>query len=383
MLRRVTFYHSLLWAKYKGLVFSRVHEHSGSREILASFVQVAETERKRTGLGGIDLSYHQYPFRLLFHGLYERVPLPRRMLALARDLIRHPCELVVLPGYDRTEYWMMLIICILLGRKRAVFCESTIHDRTRSSWKEFAKRAFFRRCDGYFCYGIRSKDYIVHYGIDEKRVNYPCQATALPHSYNADDVLREYTAKGFDATSPQFLYVGRLSAEKGLDDLLDAFHLVRLSIPNATLVLIGAGTLKQQLITRAKHLGLAQSVTFLGPKKLEEIAVHFMQSVALVLPSHSEPWGLVVNESLSYGCPVVVSDICGCVPELVVPGVTGFSFEARNVRALSESMLSVLHFASDRLGAAKNCIERVSLFGPDRAAYEILEGCNRILDGAS
>ena len=70
---------------------------------------------------------------------------------------------------------------------------------------------------------------------------------------------------------------------------------------------------------------------------MEEIGRLFERGAALVLPSHSEPWGLVVNESLSYGCPVVVSDICGCVPDLVLDGVTGYSFPVGDVPAFGGS----------------------------------------------
>jgi glycosyltransferase involved in cell wall biosynthesis len=379
MFRRVAIYHGMLWAKYKGLVFSQVHARSSTNNIVASFVQVAETDTERSLLTGIDLSYHQYPFRLLFRGSYESVGLLRLSLALAKDLIRNPCDLVVLPGYDHGEYWAMLIVCIFLRRRRAVFCDSTIYDREKHTWKEIAKRTFFRRCDGFFCYGVRSKEYILRYGVDEKRVHYRVQAAALPAGYDPLDVLRHYQATSFDANAPKFLYVGRLSIEKGLNDLLDAFNLVHATMPRASLELVGAGPLKEELITRTRELGLVNAVTFSGSKNLEEIARLLLRSAALVLPSHSEPWGLVVNESLSYGCPVVVSNVCGCVPELVIDGVTGYSFEVRDIQGLSRSMLSAALLLVDRAAVAKSCLDAISGFNPERAATQILEGCNRIL----
>jgi len=92
---------------------------------------------------------------------------------------------------------------------------------------------------------------------------------------------------------------------------------------------------------------------------------------------------LVVNESLSYGCPVVVSDLCGCVPELVIDGVTGYSFVAGDVDALSAAMISATKMLENRLAVAKQCLDAVAAFTPECAASQILDGCVRILEAHS
>src|ERR1700744_3754203 len=75
---RVAIYHNILWSKYKGVVFSRVHSDSEGKGILPSFIQIAETEEMRVGLGSVDMSYHKYPFRLLFRGSIANAPLLKR-----------------------------------------------------------------------------------------------------------------------------------------------------------------------------------------------------------------------------------------------------------------------------------------------------------------
>jgi glycosyltransferase involved in cell wall biosynthesis len=98
-----------------------------------------------------------------------------------------------------------------------------------------------------------------------------------------------------------------------------------------------------------------------------------------VLPSTSEPWGLVVNEALSYGCPVVVSNVCGCVPELVIDNVTGFQYQVGNVDQLAHRMISVAHTFLDYEVVAKKCINHIASFSPENAAQQILYGCKQIL----
>ena len=376
----VSIYHNILWSKYKGGVFSQVYVQSQARGIGTSFIQIAETDDERIALGDVDLSYHQYPFRLLFRGAYGHPSRWRRVATLVQDVLKNSSDLVVMPGYHRVEYWAMLLVCILLRRKRAVFCDSTEFDRPKTNWRELAKRVFFSGCDGFFCYGIRSKEYLLKYGAEESKIVYRCQAAALPHEYDPAKVLARYEALPRSTSKVhRFTYVGRLSIEKGLFDLLEAFATVHATASNVRLDLVGAGPLRAELMARVSELKLEHVVALLGAKTIDEIAELFTDSTASVLPSHSEPWGLVVNESLSYGCPVVVSSVCGCVPDLVVDGVTGYSFEVGDIEALSRAMLSTIEMAADRVAVARQCLAVISEYTPNRAAAQILDGCLRIV----
>jgi glycosyltransferase involved in cell wall biosynthesis len=373
---QVLIYHNILWPKHIGAVFSKLYSLSKDSGITISIVHIAETENMRANLSEVDQSYHEYPFRLLFRGSYENIGVVKLSIALVKDLLAHPSDIVVLPGYHRPEFWVMLGLCVLRRRRRLVFVDSTQYDRPIVRWKDFTKRLFFARCDGFLCYGIRSKEYVMNYGVPAAKAFPGCQATALAHEYDAAEVQRAYDATPAEAFhAPRFIYVGRLAAEKGLYDLLEAFRIVHTSQPAARLDLVGGGALQDALVAHITKLGLDEAVTLLGIRDISEFAPMFLRSVALVLPSYSEPWGLVVNESLSYGCPVVVSDRCGCVPELVVDGVTGFSFPAGNIEALSAAMLASMRLSENRSATARRCMQLMSDYSPERAAERILQGC--------
>jgi glycosyltransferase involved in cell wall biosynthesis len=378
--RSVRIYHNNLWARYKGVIFSKLFENSVRSGVSTTFIQVVETSLIRKDLGSTDRSYHQYPYKLLFSGPYESIPWYKMIASLAMDLIKNPSDLVILPGYHRPEFWAMLLICVLLRRKRAVFCDSTALDHERSPWKEKAKAYFFHRCDGFFCYGARSKEYVASYGIDPQKIYAGCQAAALAHDYDAAAIRAYYGSNSSSAASFKFVYVGRLSREKGLFDLLDAFCRVHEKNPEATLALVGSGLIEEDLRQRIRALRIESAVTLLGTKTPEEIGRLLMSSAAMILPSYREPWGLVVNEALSFGCPVVVSDICGCVPELVIDGVTGYSFRAGDVGALAQTMSNAQLLSKDRASVALRCLAVIEKFSPERAAAQILRGCITILD---
>jgi glycosyltransferase involved in cell wall biosynthesis len=381
---RVRIYHNIMWARYKGAIFSKIFALHGFFKLNVAFIHVAETSDKRMVFGPPDYSYHAYPHELLFKGSYDQIPRHRLVIALVGDILRKKCELVVIPGYDRIEHWVMLWACMALGRKRAVFCDSTAKDNVKNRFKEIAKSFFFHHCHGIFCYGTRSKEYVQSYGIDPRLIYSPCQAAALPHDYDATAVLTRYQACAQrDGESPTFLFVGRMSKEKGLEDLLAAFRRIHEYLPKAKLLLAGPESERDRLRSQALALGLEKSIGFRGNQTPDQIGELLESCTAMVLPSRREPWGLVVNEALSYGCPVVVSDICGCTPELVLNGVTGYVFPAGDVGAQCESMLQAIALNDNRLNTAKRCLEVISQYTPERAALEILKGCNQILKSTS
>lgn len=375
---RIAIYHNTLWAKYKGGVFGRLYSLAQAAGDQVRVVHIAETEGQRIGLGKVDLSYHQYPYHLLFTGSYDGQSFLRKSWSLARDIVRNPADVTILPCYDLPEYWVMLFTCMLLGRRRAVFSDSTLRDRPRTGLKEAAKRFFFAHCHGFFTYGARSKEYLLYYGVPDEKIHFRCQAAALPHDYSTAAVMQSYQTPPPEGP-PRFLYVGRLSPEKGLEDLLAAFRELLGRHPGARLELAGNGPLKDFLIQRTVELGLSESVAFLGSQNIEELAQLYMASDVLVLPSHSEPWGLVANEALSYGCPVIISDACGCAPAVVKENVTGFTFRAGVVPELTAAMSAAVTMRPRRAEVARECIELISTFTPQRAAEQILDGCQRIL----
>jgi len=375
---RIAIYHNIMWSRYKAGVFSRLHVIATETGRSVDFIQIAETEGDRAVLSGVDESVHRYPYTLLFKGAYGAVPTWRRCAALLRDLARRRPDFVVMPGFDRAEYWAMLVYCMLTRTPRAVFCDSTIHDRPRAGWKERAKRWFFSHCDGVFCYGRRSREYVMSYDVPEARIFRRVQAAALPADHSDEQVLRHHESNPVDPDRPSFLFVGRLSHEKGLPDLVAAFARVRAELPRARLTLVGAGPLRASLERQAVALDVAEGIDFLGGRDAGQIVPLYLSHAALVLPSHSEPWGLVVNEALAHGLPVVVSDVCGCVPELVVDGVTGWSFPVGQVDALATAMSKAARMGEHRVDAARACLQAIASYVPDEAARQILQGCESI-----
>ncbi|QCP50875.1 glycosyltransferase family 4 protein [Trinickia violacea] len=374
MTASVTIFHNVVWSRHKGVVFSALHNISAAGAIKYSVVQIADTEVYRIGFSDVDYSYHRYPMQKLFDGCYEDVPTWKMITRLTWEVLRAKSDLIVLPGYHRPEYWAMLAACIVTGKRRAVFCDSTGRDRPRKLVTSIPKRVFFSLCDGYFGFGERSRDYLMSLGAKKEKIFIPCQAAAMPRSFSPERVLEERTHYRADH-KPVFLFVGRLSEEKGIGTLLEAFVGIRARMPDATLRIVGTGPMHDALLARVSELGLDDAVHFVGSLQDEPLSREYYGATCMVLPSLSEPWGLVVNEALSHGCPAVVSESCGCVPELIVDGESGYAFTAGDVAALQRTLLKATEAFADTVGTAKRCMSIIQRFDPPSAAASIARGC--------
>jgi len=376
----VTIFHNVVWSRHKGEVFSALHRDSAGGAIRYRFIQIAETEYFRLGFSDVDYSAHRYPMECLYHGCYEDVPVWKLTARLVAEVLRSRSDLIVLPGYHRPEYWAMLLACILTGKRRAVFCDSTGRDRPRRTLTSIPKRVFFGLCQGFFGFGERTREYLMSLGAPRARIFVPCQAAALPPGYRPEVALAE-RIRLREGGAPTFLYVGRLSPEKGLDTLLDAFAGLHREVPAATLRLVGSGPLDETLRARSAELGLGDAVQMVGSLQGEALSDEYYRAACMVLPSHSEPWGLVVNEAMNHGCPVIVSDACGCVPELVHQGDTGFAVPPRDAGALQAAMARALDAFADTPATAARCLAVMYGFSPAAAAGHIARGCAAILTG--
>jgi len=176
-----------------------------------------------------------------------------------------------------------------------------------------------------------------------------------------------------------FICVARLAPEKNLRRLLLAYKSYRKSGGQWGLLLAGDGPFRVELEQFVQQQGIADC-RFLGWVSYDQLPIYYGLAGALVLPSLTEPWGLVVNEALASGIPVLVSRQCGCVPELCWDGINGYSFDPLDIDGLAKLMLRVSQLApADRatMGAAGQRI--VSAFTPETWASALTDCIRTVL----
>jgi glycosyltransferase involved in cell wall biosynthesis len=216
----------------------------------------------------------------------------------------------------RTKTTLLLKRIFFMILKPAVRCVIPVGDANSEYWKEYL--------------GPQIPTYRMPYAVDNDYFS-SLTADAAPH--------RERLRRELDLEPgrPVFLFASKLQTRKRCIDLVDAF--LKLSPgagiePAAYLLIIGDGEERAAIERRIRESGLS-SIRMLGFKNQSELPRFFDLCDVFILPSIHEPWGLIVNEAMSAGRAVVVSDDVGCQADLVENEVNGFTFPVQNVDALS------------------------------------------------
>ncbi len=269
------------------------------------------------------------------------------------------------------------------GKGSVFLGDSHRADRRRLFVKEWVKGWWVRRhYDSAFAAGVRTATYLMGLGIPRQRiwtgydvVDNEAFAAAAQAARSQGDSLR----RRLGVPDRHFLFVGRLAPEKNVARLLAAYRRYRsITGRNAWgLVLVGSGPLESELRTLAAGL---DDVVFAGFQKADAVAAYYGTASCLVLPSVRETWGLVVNEAMAAGLPVLVSQRCGCVPELVSQGENGYLFDPLDVGNLARLMgqLSSESMEVKRMGDASRRI--VNLFTPETWAWTLSDCIERTLE---
>jgi len=250
-------------------------------------------------------------------------------------------DAVIVPGWYERDF--LTFLHRLPGNQaggplRVVYSVSTAQDRPRVAWREWMKRRRLARFDAALAAGERSADYLAHLGMPSGRVAIVGNV-ADPEPFEAA-YRRRREGQAPPMSGAYLLYAGRLAPEKNLPALLQAFSTLARATNFAqwSLVLAGHGT-QESTLRAGLPDDVRDRVRFLGETSYQELAVWMTHARALVLPSLREPWGLVVNEAYHAGRPVIVTPVCGCVPELAHPSASWVTRDAH--RASIEATLRV------------------------------------------
>jgi glycosyltransferase involved in cell wall biosynthesis len=225
--------------------------------------------------------------------------------------------------------------------------------------------------------GQKAKGYLLERGAKQNQifaVGNPVDNRYYQRAYRTyQDVGRDALRQKLNLTgSKVILYVGRLIDMKGLFDLLDAFQVVVAEVPEARLLLVGDGYLEEDLRQTCREKVLP-SVEFVGFVQPTDLGKYYLSANVFVLPSHYEPWGLVVNEAMIFGCPVVATSAIGAADEILQHGKTGLIVPPREPEQLAEAILQIVSDKDLADSMGKNAQALIAEHTPERSAQGFAE----------
>ena len=306
----------------------------------------------------------------------------RRRLDGALDEIQP--AVVMVPGWASQAAWGAMKWCLARSVPMIVMSESTEWDEPRFGWKEGIKKRLVGLFSAALAGGARHRDYLEKLGMPAGRIHFGYDAIDNHYFRVAVDKVRssvEETRRRRPLPEVYFLASARFVEKKNLVRLLEAYALYRKTAtpPAWSLVLLGDGALRSQLEARIAELGLRDHVRMPGFVQYGELPNYYALAGAFVHPSTIEPWGLVVNEAMASGLPVLVSERCGCVPELVREGENGFTFDPLSIEEMAEGMRRVAAADFPRADFAGRSSAIVADWGPERFARGVAQAIEAAL----
>lgn len=290
-------------------------------------------------------------------------------------------EVIVCGGYSYLASWQTLWWARKKNRPLLLWSESNARDmRSHNTVVEFVKRRFVKSCYGFVVPGRSSLDYLRQLGVRSQPIftapnavdNELFSRLAASARQNGGGVRSRY-----GLPDRFFLYVGRLVPNKGVFELLAAYEALEDCLREQIgLVFVGDGAARSELLERANKVrpGRIQSLGFVHRDQLPGF---YALAEALVFPTHSDPWGLVVNEAMACGLPVISTDVAGCAADLVEDGCNGFVIPARQVSPLAHAMHKLATQPELRAQMSSRSWHRIQAYSPASWAEGMAEAVNR------
>jgi len=254
-------------------------------------------------------------------------------------------DVILCGGYNYIASWQALF----WAKKRKVafllWSESNSEDLRGSHLViEFLKKQFLRRCNGFVVPGSSAHEYLeANYVKAENIFTAPNAVDNDLFASAAETARRNKTSLRRELALPDryFLFVGRLVREKGVSELLAAYANLEPRLREELgLVFVGDGECRQMLEESAISISPG-TVKFVGFAQRKQLGAYYGLADMLILPTYTDTWGMVVNEAMACGLPVLVSRVAGCATDLVRETWNGTLVEPRDVPSLKKAMRSL------------------------------------------
>ena len=302
-------------AFYKINLYNEIAKH---KEIFVVFLGLSDQV-----VAGIEFKQKiKFPYILLNEFQVEKRSFFRTLFAIANIILKMKPSKIIYGGYIEKE---LLLLSFFNSKSKNILQTETASETNLSGWKYWIKLILLSRYSKALVSGT------IHATMLKKmKFNGQIVITKGVGFIEKTQIVNNVKQKN---NPLRFLYIGRLIKLKNLNILIEVFN--DLGLP---LTIVGRGVLKNELESKAKS-----NIKFEGFIDNTRINNLYNQNDIFILPSLSEAWGLVVEEALYYGLPIIASNRVGSYPELVTDHNTGVTFDPLNKESLKNAIYMLIN----------------------------------------
>ncbi len=234
----------------------------------------------------------------------------------------------------------LMLKCILMKKPYVINCDGAFINK--NPIKNLIKTFFIKMAKACLASGEHAKRYYLTFGAKEENI-YFHKFTSL----NEDDILETIISKSEKSKIKKELglkdkktaiSIGQFIPRKGYDVLISAWKDID---PNYELIIIGGGEKEEEYIKQISENNLT-NITLIGFKSKEEIVKYYKACDLFVLPTREDVWGLVINEAMAFGIPIITTDNCVAGLELIKDGINGYIVPVEDTEILAEKINKIL-----------------------------------------
>jgi glycosyltransferase involved in cell wall biosynthesis len=285
-------------------------------------------------------------------------------------------DVILCGGYNYVASWQVLSWARQHDTPFLLWSESNAQDlRSGLAPVEFLKKRFIRWCDGFVVPGKSALEYLRLHKVDEKNIFIAPNAVDNEFFATAAKRARESAAKERRELSlPEryFLFTGRLVRDKGVFELLAAYASLEESLrKQIALLFVGDGPARQSLEAEAATIAPG-TIKFAGFAQREKLAIYYALADMLILPTYTDTWGLVVNEGMACGLPIILSRVAGCASDLLKENWNGLLISPSDVPSLTSAMQDLACHPDLCVEMGINSAHHISSYSPQEWASGIM-----------
>ena len=258
-----------------------------------------------------------------FNYIYLKKGKFQQILQIKKILLSHSFREIIIGGWDSIPNWFVAFF--FKESKKSLIVESSYFESKSNGTIGLIKKIFLTRIQKVYVSGISQEKLI-------RKLQFKGEIIKTGGVGIFDIKKQPALLKVNDIK--KFIYVGRLSKEKNLVTLISVFK----NLPDLELSIFGFGPLENQIKDIIKNIN---NINFYGYIKNKQLPLIYKRHHVFILPSISEPWGLVVEEALNNGLPVIVSNRVGCAEEIVIEGENGLIFSIDKIDTLEHCIKKI------------------------------------------